>query len=90
MAAGGDGAELRLADHFPLVHKTCKGPAGKFFDCFSEKGDQPPEGDASAAKKGLAACASLMTEYDRCMAKVPAKKLVRVQEEYRVSTAKKQ
>ena len=36
--------DLRLADHFPLVHKTCKKPASKFFDCFSEKADQPPEG----------------------------------------------
>ena len=36
--------DIRLADHFPLVHKTCKRPASKFFDCFSEKANQPPEG----------------------------------------------
>lgn len=34
--------------------------------------------DASAATNGLAACAGLMTDYDRCMAKVPAKTLIRV------------
>lgn len=44
MAPAAEGTELRLADHFPLVHKTCKKPAAKFFDCFSEKGNQPAEG----------------------------------------------
>lgn len=43
-AAAADGMELRLAGHFPLVHKSCKKPAAKFFDCFSEKANQPPDG----------------------------------------------
>lgn len=43
-ATTADGDELRLASHFPLVHKSCKKPAAKFFDCFSEKANQPPEG----------------------------------------------
>lgn len=34
--------------------------------------------DAEAGRKGLVACASLMKVYDKCMAKVPAKNLVRV------------
>ncbi|CAN0531379.1 unnamed protein product [Ectocarpus sp. 12 AP-2014] len=81
--------ELRLADHFPLVHKSCKKPAARFFECFSEKADQPPEGDAAAARKGLAACASLMADYDKCMSKVPARPLIRVQEEYRLAPGAK-
>lgn len=43
-AAAGEGKELRLAGHFPLVDKSCKKPAAKFFKCFSVKADQPPEG----------------------------------------------
>lgn len=43
-AVAGEGAELRLADHFPRVDKSCKKPAAKFFNCFSEKANQPPEG----------------------------------------------
>lgn len=43
-AAAADGMELRLAGHFPLVHKSCKKPAEKFFGCFSEKADQPAGG----------------------------------------------
>lgn len=43
-ATPADRAEVRLADHFPRVDKSCKKPATKFFDCFSEKGNQPPEG----------------------------------------------
>lgn len=78
-------AELRLADHFPRVHEKCKAPADKFFECFSEKGTQPKEGDAEAGRKGLAACANLMQNYDQCMTKIPAKSLVRVQEEYRLA-----
>jgi len=34
--------------------------------------------DADAAKNGLAACASLMADYDQCMSKVPPRKLIRV------------
>ncbi|CAN0008661.1 unnamed protein product, partial [Hapterophycus canaliculatus] len=43
-AAAGEAKELRLAGHFPLIDKSCKKPAAKFFNCFSEKADQPPEG----------------------------------------------
>lgn len=43
-ADSAEGVELRLADHFPRVDKSCKKPAAKFFDCFSEKANQPPEG----------------------------------------------
>lgn len=57
MAATTEGKELRLADHFPLVHKTCKEPAAKFFDCFSEKGDQP----ASGVSRWLSHSSSLAT-----------------------------
>eukprot|EP00903_Cladosiphon_okamuranus_P020288 g18618.t1 len=87
--AAAEGAELRLAGHFPLVHKSCKKSAAKFFDCFSEKANQPPDGDATAAQNGLAACADLMASYDQCMSKVPARKLVRVQEEYRLAPGAK-
>lgn len=34
--------------------------------------------DAEAGRKGLAACANLMQNYDQCMTKIPAKSLVRV------------
>lgn len=34
--------------------------------------------DASAGRRGLVACAKLMVEYDRCMSKVPPRRLVRV------------
>lgn len=36
------------------------------------------EQDAAAGRKGLEQCARLMADYDRCMAKVPARKLIRV------------
>eukprot|EP00752_Nemacystus_decipiens_P011634 g10329.t1 len=87
--AAADATELRLAGHFPLVHKSCKKPAAEFFDCFSEKANQPPEGDAAAARNGLSACADLMASYDKCMSKVPARKLIRVQEEYRLAPGAK-
>jgi hypothetical protein len=35
---------LRLAPHFPRNPKPCRKPAATFFDCFSEKGEQPPDG----------------------------------------------
>ncbi|CAM9470836.1 unnamed protein product, partial [Choristocarpus tenellus] len=70
--------ELRLAEHFPLVSKACKKPATAFFDCFSEKGNQPPEGDKDAGRTGLASCEKLMQVYDTCMEKEPARKLIRV------------
>jgi hypothetical protein len=39
---------LKLADHFPRNPKPCRGPADKFFECFSTKGHQsegPVSGD---------------------------------------------
>eukprot|EP00611_Tribonema_gayanum_P019539 TRINITY_DN3402_c0_g1_i1.p1 TRINITY_DN3402_c0_g1~~TRINITY_DN3402_c0_g1_i1.p1 ORF type:complete len:106 (+),score=27.00 TRINITY_DN3402_c0_g1_i1:34-318(+) len=79
-------SELRLADHFPRHPKPCAKPADAFFACFSEKGEQPPEGDKDAGKKALAECEPLMRKYDACMFKLEKKKpqqLIRVQEEYR-------
>lgn len=53
--AAADGTELRLAGHFPLVHKSCKKPASKFFDCFSEKANQPPEGVSATPRTNCTA-----------------------------------
>lgn len=58
-------AEVRLAGHFPLVHKTCKKPAAKFFDCFSEKANQPPEGVSGTL--WLRNCAAYVA-YGQCIA----------------------
>lgn len=41
--------------------------------------------DASAAHKGLAACAGLMAEYDQCMSKVPVKDPIRVRNNARAA-----
>lgn len=43
--------------------------------------------DEAAARKGLAACAALMSDYDQCMAKVPARRLIRVRAILAVITA---
>lgn len=36
--------EPRVADHFPRRPKQCASQAGKFFACFSSKGEQPEGG----------------------------------------------
>ncbi|CAM9576629.1 unnamed protein product [Chrysoparadoxa australica] len=75
-------SQPRLSAHFPRHPKECRKPACAFFDCFSEKGLQPEEGDKDAGRKALVECLPLMHAYDSCMEKLEQKKpqrLIRVQ-----------
>ena len=77
-----------LPDSFPLAPKGCEKPSQKFFGCFTAAGAQRPDApDAAADREGLAACATELAAYAKCLAWSERKHgiapLYRVPEAYR-------
>ena len=87
--------ELRMPSFFPRAPEECKGPAQKFFDCFTAAAVKKSPEDTEAGVVGLKACQSELSYYENCMtkgavAKKTKSKLFRVQDEYRVLGTKQE